>query len=86
MKQDHALLLKLSPAIASVVFNLVVLIFFFRHFGSMQGFFEASRGVDGNFAVLTAMLLVAVSGSTLFCTVSIVLVSAKKLRSKQRPQ
>ncbi|MBX3588168.1 MAG: hypothetical protein KF796_16155 [Ramlibacter sp.] len=86
MRKDRALLLKLSPAIASLVFNVAVLIFFFRHFGSMQGFFEASRGVDGNFAILTLMLLAAVSGSTLFCTLSIVLVSAKKLRSKQRPQ
>lgn len=86
MKTDHVLLLKLAPAIASVLANVVVLIFFFRHFGSMQGFFEAAHDVDGNFAVLTLMLLVAVVAGTLFCTVSIVLISAKKLGCGARPK
>ena len=80
MKTDDMRLLMLSPAIASMVINVVVLVFFFRHFGSLQSFFEAARGVEGNFAVMTVMLLVAVMAGTVFCSLSIVLIGARKLR------
>lgn len=80
MKTDDIRLLKLLPAIASVVVNVVVLIFFFWHFGSLQSFFKAARAVEGNFAVMTVMLLVAVIAGTVFCSLSIVLIGARKSR------
>lgn len=50
----------LTPLIASVICNIVVLAFFVSHYGSLNNFFLTNKNSDTNLLIFVAMLLLAV--------------------------